>query len=78
MSDFKAHLSSYLREVEQGKTYVITEHKRPVAEVHRCSEPERIVTYAEEPFSLKGVHAGTRVERVPNLARDLLNEDRGD
>jgi antitoxin (DNA-binding transcriptional repressor) of toxin-antitoxin stability system len=78
VSDFKAHLSAYLREVEQGQTYVITEHRRPVAEVHRCSEPDRVVTYAEEAFSLQEVHAGPRVERVPNLARDLLNEDRGE
>lgn len=78
VSDFKAHLSAYLREVEQGQTYVITEHRRPVAEIHRCAQPDRIATYATEPFSLEGIDTKLTIEPVPGLAQELLNEDRGE
>lgn len=78
VSDFKARLSAYLRDVEQGQTYVITEHRRPVAEVHRYGAADQIVTYPSAAFSLHGIEPAARADSVPNLARDLLNEDRGE
>ena len=37
--DLKAHLSSYLRQVETGKTVVITRHGKPIGRIVPASEP---------------------------------------
>ena len=78
VSDFKAHLSAYLREVGQGEAFTITEHRRPVAEVRKARSSEDIITYASIPFSLEDIEPADQIECDPHLARDLVNEDRGE
>ena len=36
--DLKAHLSSYLREVEEGRTVVITKHGKPIGRIVPVTE----------------------------------------
>lgn len=67
VSNFKAHLSAYLRDVEKGETYVITEHRRPVAEVHRYRASDRIVSYPSVPFSLQGIEDAAGVDHLSGL-----------
>jgi hypothetical protein len=50
VSDFKAHLSAYLRNVQRGESYLITEHRRPVAEVRQNDSGVRLVDYPSEPY----------------------------
>lgn len=78
VSDFKAHLSAYLRDVQRGETYVITEHRRPVAEVRRNGADARIVEYPSEPFSFRGIDAVNPADVESGLAATLISEDRGE
>ena len=78
VSDFKAHLSAYLRNVQRGETYLITEHRRPVAEVRRNDSDAQLIHYPSEPFSLAGIDTEVPVEGQPGLAMELINEDRGE
>lgn len=78
VSDFKAHLAAYLRDVQQGETYVITEHRRPVAEVRRSGVDTQLVDYPAEPFSFHGIDEAPVDESHPGLAMALINEDRGE
>ena len=54
VSHFKAKLAAYLREVQQGETLVITEHRRPVAEVRAIGTANDLVELASRPFTLEG------------------------
>ena len=78
MSDFKAHLAAYLKNVQRGETYVITEHRRPVAEIHKNDRETQLVDYPAEPFSLDGIEplGGERIQL--GLAMALITEDRGE
>lgn len=78
VSVFKAHLAAYLRDVQRGETYVITEHRRPVAEVRQNGVDTQCVDYPAEPFSFDGIDEPPVDERHPGLAMDLINEDRGE
>lgn len=78
MSDFKAHLAAYLRDVQRGKTYVITEHRRPVAEVRPNGSESQLVDYPAEPFSFDGIDSVGAEEAQPGLAMALIAEDRGE
>jgi len=78
VSDFKAHLAAYLRNVQRGETYVITEHRRPVAEVRRNGSDTQLVDYPSEPFSFDGVEPETSLAQQPGLAMALITEDRGE
>lgn len=78
VSDFKAHLSAYLRNVQHGETYVITEHRRPVAEVRQSGSEAALVDYPPEPFSLNGIDSEARIGGHPGLGLALINEDRGE
>jgi hypothetical protein len=78
VSDFKAHMSAYLRNVQRGETYVITEHRRPVAEVRRNDYDAQSVDYPSESFSLAGIDAEGPIEGWPGLSMELINEDRGE
>ncbi len=75
VSEFKARLSRYLREVKAGETLVITEYKQPVAEVRRFGGRESIEVPSSRPFSLED----SRPSRPsPGLAADLVAEDRSE
>lgn len=78
VSDFKAHLAAYLRNVQRGETYVITEHRRPVAEVRRNGSDTQLVDYPSNPFSFDGIDPEAGVARKPGLAMALITEDRGE
>jgi antitoxin (DNA-binding transcriptional repressor) of toxin-antitoxin stability system len=78
VSDFKAHLSAYLRNVQRGESYLITEHRRPVAEVRQNDSAARLVDYPSEPFSLDDIDSTGVVDAQNGLAMALINEDRGD
>lgn len=78
VSDFKAHLSAYLRDVQHGETYLITEHRRPVAEVRRNGSDAQLVNYPSEPFSFEGIGSEGLVEAHHGLAMALITEDRGE
>ena len=74
VSHFKAKLSAYLREVRQGETLVITEHRRPVAEVRAIGTANDLVELASRPFTLEG-----SALREPHHVEwsVLLDEERG-
>jgi hypothetical protein len=78
VSDFKAHLAAYLRDVQRGETYVITEHRRPVAEVRQSDADTRLVAYPAEPFSLSGLESTGAGGARPGIAAALIAEDRGE
>jgi len=78
VSDFKAHLASYLRNVQRGETYLITEHRRPVAEVRRNGADTQLVDYPAEPFSVVDIDPVNDGEMKPGLATALISEDRGE
>ena len=78
VSDFKVHLAAYLRNVQRGETYVITEHRRPVAEVRRHGSDTQLVDYPSEPFSFNGIDQEAAVGQQPGLAMALITEDRGE
>jgi hypothetical protein len=78
VSDFKAHLAEYLRNVQRGETYVITEHGRPVAEVRRNGSDVQLVDYPSEQFSFEGIDLEAGVSPRPGLAMALITEDRGE
>ena len=78
VSDFKAHLAAYLRNVQRGETYLITEHRRPVAEVRRNDADLQLVDYPPEPFSLADIDPEIHGAAKAGLAMALINEDRGD
>ena len=78
VSDFKAHLAAYLRNVQGGETYLITEHRRPVAEVRRSNADTQLVDYPPEPFSFDGIDSTGIDGARPGLAMALIAEDRGE
>lgn len=75
VSDFKARLSQYLRDVKSGETLIITEYKQPVAEVRRVGTEDAVLIPALRPFSLDGSRPS---HPVSGLAMELLSEDRGE
>jgi hypothetical protein len=78
VSDFKAHLAAYLRNVQRGESYLITEHRRPVAEVRRNGLDTQLVDYPSEPFSLSEIDPAAGLAGKPGLAMALITEDRGE
>jgi hypothetical protein len=78
VSDFKAHLASYLRNVQRGETYLITEHRRPVAEVRRNGAEAQLVDYPAERFSVVDIDPIHYGAIKPGLAAALITEDRGE
>ena len=52
VSYFKARISACLREVQEGETIVITEHRRPIAEVRAYNVDEKLVRRSKTPFTL--------------------------
>jgi antitoxin (DNA-binding transcriptional repressor) of toxin-antitoxin stability system len=75
VSEFKARLSQYLRDVKSGETLIITEYKQPVAEVRGVGTEADILIPASRPFSLDGSRPNNPVS---GLAMELLCEDRGE
>jgi prevent-host-death family protein len=73
VSEFKARMAGYLREVKQGEKLIITEHQRPVAEVYSADAERSLVVPATRPFSLDGSRP---VELNTGLALDLVTVDR--
>ncbi len=86
----KAHLSQYLRRVQNGEEFVITDHGKPVARITPIDPPLEF-----PPGIAKGIREGwitapTRrgpllpiepvLSPLPNglTTWDLINEDRGD
>ena len=78
VSDFKAHLAAYLRDVQRGESYIITEHRRPVAEVRRSGSATQLVDYPTKTFSFKGIDLEAGPAGKPGLAMALTTEDRGE
>ena len=74
VSEFKTRIAAYLRQVEEGEVLIITDHKRPVAEVHRIGPRKGLVQRAEKPFSLP---ENPEIVKKDGLASQLLNEKRG-
>ena len=75
VSHFKAKLAAHLREVQAGETLIITEHKRPVAEVRPDEGTQGIVKPASRPFSLS---TSVPSKSLTTEWQDLLDEERGD
>ena len=75
VSTFKATLSACLREVQDGETLVITEHRRPIAEVIAYRSQAILVEPALGTFTL--ADSAPRV-RAPGLWTELLDEERGE
>jgi len=67
-----------VRNVQRGETYVITEHRRPVAEVRRNGSDTQLVDYPSNPFSFDGIDPEAGVAQQPGLAMALITEDRGE
>ncbi len=74
VSEFKTRIAAYLRRVEKGEAFIITDHKRPVAEVMGIRKKEQLVRAANESFSLPDSPV---IEAKTGLASQLLNEERG-
>ncbi len=74
VSEFKAHLAATLREVRGGETVVITEHRKPVAEVRSIDLEGRVFESASRPFKLDDSRPSAP---ATGLAAELLDEDRG-
>ena len=72
VSDFKTHLAAYLRAVKKGERFVITEHKKPVAEVTPVNGNKTWYEPAARPFTVEPEFS---VEK-PGLWRTLLDEER--
>ena len=60
---------------DAGETLVITEHRRPIAEVHAYNSDNIPILQASGPFTL----AGTAPQLpVPGIWESLLNGERGE
>lgn len=57
--DFKAHLASYLREVEGGESIAVTRHGRPVALVSPPRKRKRKGKLSVEEWMARGLREGT-------------------
>ena len=75
VSYFKSRIAACLREVQSGETIIITEHKRPVAEVRPYDSVDALVVRAEKKFSLVG---SAPPSPTPGLWKSLLDAERGD
>lgn len=75
VSYFKAKLAASLREVQDGETLIITDHRRPVAEVRAFRAKQKLVVPAAAPFSLKGTAPSAP---LPGVWKSLLDAERGE
>lgn len=74
VSHFKAKIAACLREVQKGETLVITDHRRPIAEVRAYGSDRSLVLPASGSFTL----ARSAPERtIAGVWADLLDEERG-
>ena len=78
ISEFKAHLSEYLRAAEAGESIVVCDRHRPVAQVGRPREGMSALVlrppkHNRDLRSIKGFPPSRSVDVVA-----LLNEDRGE
>ena len=74
VSHFKAKMASYLSQVQKGEPIVLTEHNRPIAEVHKFGAEDELVTPPTHAFSLQAITVTQ--PRLGSWA-ELLYEDRG-
>ncbi len=74
VSSFKAQIARHLRAVESGETIIITDHRRPVAEVRSVSRDNTVYEPAETPFSSKALEP---LELNSGLWKELIDEERG-
>lgn len=74
VSAFKTKISAYLRRVEAGEEFIITDHKRPVAVVRQVDRKSAHVKPAEVPFSLP---EKPDIGKKKGLASQLIDEERG-
>ncbi len=82
--DLKAHLSSYLREVEEGRTVVITKHGKPIGRIVPVTESTEaqldtlrqagLIRWNSRKLQPLAPVAQARGERT---VAELLVEDRG-
>jgi len=75
VSYFKSRIAACLREVQSGETIIITEHKRPVAEVRPYDLNGNLVVRAKKPFSLVGSAPSSPAQ---GLSKTLLDDERGE
>ena len=73
VSSFKVHLAAHLREVQDGETIVLTEYRRPVAEVRPLSSQQPLMEPASQPFSTKDCGP---THPIAGLAGELIAEER--
>ena len=57
--DFKAHLASYLREVEGGESIAVTRHGRPVALVTPPRNGKKKAKLSVDEWMARGLRDGT-------------------
>jgi antitoxin (DNA-binding transcriptional repressor) of toxin-antitoxin stability system len=73
VSNFKSHLAAHLREVQNGETIVLTEYRRPVAEVRPLPSRTRVMEPAGRPFSTRDCRPR---QAAAGLAAALIAEER--
>jgi antitoxin (DNA-binding transcriptional repressor) of toxin-antitoxin stability system len=75
VSHFKATIAASLREVQAGETLIITEHRRPIAEIRAYGADSGLIVPASAPFSLAGT---APKEPVSGVWASLLDGERGE
>ena len=75
VSHFKAKLAAHLREVQRGETLVITEHRRPIAEVTPYRSDDDLIEPASARFTLVG---SSPAIPAPGVWESLLHAERGE
>ncbi len=73
VSQFKVHLAAHLREVQKGESIVLTEYRRPVAELRPLSSYRPVMEPASQAFSIKDCRP---THPAPGLAASLIAEER--
>lgn len=74
MSEAKAHLGKYAKQAAAGKTFIITEHNRAVAQLSGIPDP------SEGVQPILGILDGTATvpddinEPLPEVEKDFLGE----
>ena len=74
VSHFRSQMASYLNQVQKGEPIILTEHNRPIAEVHKFGAEDELVTPPTHAFSLQAITA-TQL-RLGGWS-ELLYEERG-
>ena len=74
VSHFRSQMASYLNQVQNGEPIVLTQHNRPIAEVHQFGAEDELVTPPTHAFSLQAI---TAIQPRLGGWAELLYEERG-